>query len=583
MRFPDGVVPAPGRSEAQGDDSGAGARRIVFGLLFITTYAALIAAVATICAAGGWTIMDGLILTAFAIAAPWSVLGFWNAAIGLWLLHGVKSGLAAVAGFATVPPAPLTARTALAMTLRNEDARRAMARLAIVRDSLARAGQAQHFDFFVLSDTDDPAAAAQEEEEIARWRAGSPAPVTYRRRETNEGYKAGNLRDFCLRWGHDYTFMITLDADSLMTGETIVQLVRIGEARPRIGILQSLVAGMPAQSAFARIFQFGMRHGMRPYTMGSAWWSADCGPYWGHNALVRIAPFLSLCDLPRAPGKPPLLSHDQVEAVLMRRGGYEVRVLPVETGSYEDNPPTLAEFTRRDLRWCQGNMQYWRLLGLPGLKPVSRLQLAIAILMFLSVPAFTALIALAALKPFDGEAPGVFPAALAIVTYGAFMVMNLAPKLAGYIDIAITPGAPARYGGGLRFALGCITELAFSFLLAAATTFRTTLFMIAMMFGRTIGWRHQERDAHALSFVTAMTMLWPQLVFGIVILAMMARGAPAMIPYALPLTLGYLVAVPFAMLTASPKVGRWLARGRICAIPEEIDMPAEIAAVETLR
>ena len=164
--------------------------------------------------------------------------------------------------------------------------------------------------------------------------------------------------------------MLPLDADSLMSGEQVVRLARMMQAHPKIGILQSLVVGMPSKSAFARIFQFGMRHGMRSYTMGQAWWVGDCGPFWGHNAVVRIKPFHEQCDLPILPGAPPLgghvLCHDQVEATLMRRAGYEVRVLPEERGSWEENPPTMLEFARRDVRWCQGNMQYLKLLDLPG-------------------------------------------------------------------------------------------------------------------------------------------------------------------------------------------------------------------------
>ena len=167
--------------------------------------------------------------------------------------------------------------------------------------------------------------------------------------------------------------MLPLDADSLMSGKTIVSLVRMMQAHPRLGILQSLVVGMPSTSAFARMFQFGMRHGMRSYTMGQAWWVGDCGPFWGHNAVVRIKPFIENCELPMLPGKPPLggqvLSHDQVEATLMRRAGYEVRVLPVEDGSWEENPPTMLDFAQRDVRWCQGNMQYVKLLGTSGPLP----------------------------------------------------------------------------------------------------------------------------------------------------------------------------------------------------------------------
>src|SRR5690606_28224825 len=199
---------------------------------------------------------------------------------------------------------------------------------------------------------------------------------------------AGNIRDFCERWGRDHTFAIVLDADSLMTAEAMLRLVRVMQRHPNIGILQTLVTGLPSASAFARIFQFGMRLGMRSYTLGAASWQGDCGPYWGHNAILRLQPFIVHCRLPLLPGKPPLggyvLSHDQIEAALMRRAGYEVRVLADEGGSWEENPPTLTEFIRRDLRWCQGNMQYFRFLGLPKLAPVSRCQIALAIAMYLS-------------------------------------------------------------------------------------------------------------------------------------------------------------------------------------------------------
>ena len=179
-----------------------------------------------------------------------------------------------------------------------------------------------------------------------------------------------------------------------------------------------------------------MRHGMRSYTMGQAWWVGDCGPFWGHNALVRIKPFHEQCDLPILPGKPPLgghvLSHDQVEATLMRRAGYEVRVLPEERGSWEENPPTMLEFARRDVRWCQGNMQYLKLLDLPGLYPMSRFQLVWAILMFIGIPAWTLMIALLPVARLEGarrrrlSRPGS-----PIGLYLTFFAMYLMPKIAG--------------------------------------------------------------------------------------------------------------------------------------------------------
>ena len=551
-------------------------------------YVALLVWLAQILGAGGWSVIDVLIFACFALAAPWSVLGVWNALLGLWLLRR-GDAMEAVAPFAKAGdlPTPLAVSTAILMTLRNEDPARAFARLETVKASLDATGEGALFSYYVLSDTDDAHVSAREAAAFAAWRAragADAAKLFYRRRVTNEGFKAGNLRDFCARWGQDHEFMIPLDADSLMSGETILRLVRIGQAHPKLGILQSLVVGAPSQAAFARLFQFGMRHGMRPYTMGGAWWAGDCGPFWGHNALVRIAPFANDCHLPELPGKPPLggqiLSHDQVEAVLMRRAGYEARVLPIECGSYEDNPPTLLEFTRRDLRWCQGNMQYLKLLRLKDIRPMSRFQLIWAIMMFMGVPAWTAIILLGALKPFDGEDMALFPAASAAGLYCTFLLMYLAPKLAGFIDIALTPGEMTRYGGALRFSAGCLVELAFSFLLGAATTLRTTLFMIGLLFGRSVIWNGQARDAHALSYATAFAGLWPQTLFGVALFVVTGLTAPKLLLWSLPLTLGYVLAVPFAVLTASPTLGRFLARLKLCALPEEIAQPAILKALD---
>lgn len=564
-------------------------RRLAMAALNIGSFLILAVLMARLLGQGGWTVLDGLMMLSFLVAAPWSVLGFWNAAVGLWLLHGVKDGLERVAPFVAAgeTDAPIVARTAILMTLRNEDPARAFARLRAVEASLARTGQGAHFAFFVLSDTQNEHVARQEEKAVAHWRTASAHPerIFYRRRAENTGFKAGNLRDFCARWGGDYEFMLPLDADSLMDGATILKLVRIMQAYPKLGLLQSLVVGAPSDSAFARLFQFGMRHGMRSYTMGSAFWAGDCGPFWGHNALVRIKPFAEHCHLPVIPGGKPfgghVLSHDQVEAVLMRRAGYEVRVLPLETGSWEDNPPTVLEFTGRDLRWCQGNLQYLKLFPLlPKLLPMNLFQLVWAVLMFIGIPGWTIMLACAALKPFDSDLASGFDAPLAAALYGIFLLMYLAPKLAGFLDILLTKGAVARYGGQLRFAAGCIAELIFSFLLGAIATFRVAIFMVGLLFGKSVIWNGQARDAHRLPWSVALAGLWPQTLFGIVLTALMAVGAPSLILWSLPLVAGFWLAIPFAVISSDPALGRAFARIGLCALPEELAVPQELHDIQ---
>jgi membrane glycosyltransferase len=326
-----------------------------------------------------------------------------------------------------------------------------------------------------------------------------------------------------------------------------------------------------------------MRHSMRAYTVGSAWWIGDCGPFWGHNAIVRVAPFREHCHLPVLPGGPPLggyiLSHDQVEATLMRKAGYEVCVLPEENGSWEDSPPTLFQFSTRDLRWCQGNLQYFRLLGIPGLRLMSRFQLAWAILMFVGVPAMTLMIALAPVKALDGEDVSVFPAGLALGLYLTFLLMYLSPKFAGLADVLLTPGGAARYGGFARFLTSALIEIVFSFLLGAVTTFRIVLFMAGLLFGRSVVWSGQLRDAHGVTWSTAIAGLWPSFLFGSLVCGALAVLSPITLAWSLPLTLGYLVAIPFAVATASPAFSGFLRRHRLCTVPEEIETPPEVAAV----
>ncbi|MEQ1670101.1 MAG: glucans biosynthesis glucosyltransferase MdoH [Hyphomicrobium sp.] len=569
-------IDAPSLSSPAGLQANAtlNGRRAVVLAINLLTWGLLLFWMASILATGGWTAADWVIFTCFVI--------------GLWQLSRGRAGLADVAPFLAAADglAPLATRTAVLMTLRNEDPSRALLRLKTVKTSLDATGEGSAFSYFILSDTDRADVAAAEERLVDTWRAvdADRNRIVYRRRTDNTGFKAGNVRDFCERWGADYELMLPLDADSLMTGGAIRALVRIMQAHPKIGILQSLVVGMPSRSAFARIFQFGMRHGMRAYTMGQAWWVGECGPYWGHNAVVRIKPFAGNCDLPILPGRPPLgghvMSHDQVEATLMRRAGFEVRVMPVEGGSYEENPPDALAFIGRDVRWCQGNMQYLKLLGLPGLKPVSRFQLVWAILMFVGIPAWTLMIALLPVAAIEAQGLADFPVASAKSLYVVFLLMYLSPKLAGLVDAVTTKGEVQRFGGGLRFGLSAAIEIVFSFLQGAVTTIRTSLFMIGLLFGKSIVWSGQKRDGDGVTWTAAVAALWPQLFFGLAVCGALYLISPTVLVWSLPLTAGYLLAIPFTVLTANPALGRFMQRHGLAGIPEDFAPPPEIASIQ---
>ncbi|MEM6745775.1 MAG: glucans biosynthesis glucosyltransferase MdoH, partial [Pseudomonadota bacterium] len=549
-------------------------RRILAATLNLTGLAAVLWGAAQVFGHGGWSVTDAVIVGCVAVGAPWTIMGVVNALLGLWLLHGARDGLGAAAPHmeAGESEAPLRERIAVLMFLRNEAPDRALARLAEVRRGLDATGQGRAFDLFVLSDTDDAEIAAEEAAAMRRWaprlRGPDGRPAVYRRREVNSAFKAGNVRDWLRRWGGGYDLFLPLDSDSLMGGETVARLARIAQAHPRIGILQSLVVGAPAVSGFARVFQFGMRAGMRSFTLGAAWWHGDCGPYWGHNALVRTRPFRLGCGLPQLPGKGPLagpvLSHDQIEAALMRRAGYEVRVVPVESESYEDNPPTLMDFTRRDLRWCQGNMQYWGLLGLRGLKPMSRFQVFSAIAMYFGAPAWMLMTAAAAAKIVIGET-GDVNLAFGLAMFVIMFAMSLVPKIAGWIDVALTPGGVARYGGAARFAGGALIETAFSILMAPMVALRVTIFLVGLLFGKTMHWSGQNRDAYSVTWGDAWRGLWPQTLAGLSLTALIAATVPGALPWAAPVLAGLSLSVPFAVLTASAGFDRALSALGLCA------------------
>ncbi|MBV9557953.1 MAG: glucans biosynthesis glucosyltransferase MdoH [Pseudolabrys sp.] len=559
------------------------ARRILVGALNVITAASLLGLAGFALSPGGWEPIDWALLLMFAATLPWTVVGFWNAAIGLFIMRLCRDPIAAVmpAAKRVRGDEPVTASTAILLCIRDEPPARIARNLEPMLAGLAEMGAALKFHVYVLSDTSSPGIAAAEEESFGaltrKWQGR--IGLTYRRRARNVGYKAGNIRDFCERWGASHDFAIVLDADSFMTARGMLQLVRIMQSDARLGIVQSLVVGMPSTSAFARIFQFGMRLGMRSYTLGSAWWQGDCGPYWGHNALIRIAPFMAHCRLPTL-GSGHVLSHDQLEAVLMRRAGYEVRVLPEEGESFEQNPPTLIEFTRRDLRWCQGNMQYWDFLRLPGLAAVSRYQLIFAILMFLGSPAWIALLLIGSVAAALSPTPGDFMRSDAGLSLLALVLaMWFAPNIATIVDVLTRAKLRFLFGGAVRFSLSFLLTVVFVVLVAPIMWVSHTLFLARLLRGRTIGWGAQTRDEHAVTWSVALRQFWPHTLIGLAPLLLLGLAAPSSLPYALLIAGGPLLSIPLAVVTAAPAVGRALVVMGIDRLPEEIVPPPELRAL----
>jgi membrane glycosyltransferase len=559
----------------------------MLGLIGTTVLAATALMVWTL-SPGGLDWIDLAIIGCFAMTLTWSVLGFWNAVIGLWLMRTATDPATRV--FPDLAAAddrsPIRSRTAILSCIRNEDAATVARNLDRMAEELVEAGVADHFDLHILSDSSWEECIEAEARCVQRLRTrwNGLLKIHYRRRDDNPGYKAGNIREFCGRCGDDYDFALVLDADSLMSVDAVLRMVRTLQQQPQVGILQSLVAGLPSPSAFARPFQFGMRLGLRSFSIGSAWWQADAGPCWGHNALLRLRPFIDHCALPGPRGRGPLsgwlLSHDQPEAALMRRAGYEVRVMLIDDGSWEENPPTLTEFIRRDLRWCQGNLQYFRLLGLPGLLPVSRVQLLIAMMMFISSAFWVALTLLGLLRiGLGGDGGPIFLPGPGLALFSLIMLMVFAPKLASIADLLADAGARRRYGGSFRLLAGSLAEAAFSTLLAPIMAIAHCVFMTGLLFGRALVWGVQRRALHRVTLVEAVRRLWPQTLFGAAACGWLVLAAPGGALIISPFFLGALLAVPLAMATSLPALGRFTAWIGLWRTPDEVAPAPTVAGL----
>jgi len=564
-------------------------RALTFFAALGLTMAALLWLAVVALSPGGFGLVDLILVVLFAITLPWYVIGFWNATIGLIIMRFARDPVAAVTPVVgrVRDDAPITTSTAILLCIRNEPPERVAQLLVPMLDGLVVRGVGDRFHLYLLSDSDVPEIAAAEDAWFAAlahaWQG--QVALTYRRRTDNAGFKAGNIADFCARWGKDHDFAIVLDADSVMTVDLVLKLVRIMQRDPQLGILQSLVIGMPSASAFARIFQFGMRLGMRSYTIGSAWWQGDCGPYWGHNAIVRLAPFIAYCDLPvLAEGalvKGHVLSHDQIEAVLMRKAGYAVRVLAEEGSSFEQNPPTLVEFIRRDLRWCQGNMQYWQFVRMPGLMPLSRYQLAFAILMFVGSPAWIGLLLIASAAVAAAPSPADFmrwDAGIALL--GLVLAMWFAPNIATVIDVLARKELRRLFGGAARFVASFALTILFVILVTPIMWASHTLFLSRLLTGRTVGWGAQTRDDHAVPWSLAVAHFWPQTLIGLAPVLLLACTAPSALPYALLIAGGPLLSIPLAVVTAQPALGRALIALGLDRLPEETAPPPELRALK---
>lgn len=546
------------------------ARRRLVGLTMLGVTAGLVALLGQVLAPAGWTFPKLAMLIGLLGTAPWTGLCLANGLIGFAVLLSASKPVAL--GVASDPP-PM----AVAMAVRNENLAPALTRLCHLLDALTSGCPDWTVAAFVLSDTTDPQALATEDRALAALCDADRARIRYRRRADNTGFKAGNIMDFLDRGAAGFDLMLVLDADLSMSAAAVLRLARMMQADFGLGIVQHLTVGEPATSPFGRLFQYGMRAGMRTWAAGQNWWQGDEGPYWGHNAMIRIAPFRAHARLPLLPGGVHILSHDQVEAALLRGAGWGVRVLADEDGSFEVFPPALPEHLGRELRWLAGNLQYRNLLRLNGLRPMGRWQLLQAILLFSGAP-FQVLFLCGAAAAAVTDHISPFPARAALLLTLAWSGALYVPKLLGYLEVLVSRAKRARYGGAARFLAGVLTETVFTLIYDAITPMSKTVAIVRLMLGARPGWAAQNRLDRGVGWVEAVRLCWPHTLLGITVFAAFACAGWRAVLWALPFAGGLLIAVPFAMITADQRLGCWLRRYGIAAVPEEIARDVEGAA-----
>jgi membrane glycosyltransferase len=560
-------------------------RRVVFFLLFIVTSALMLWLLDQTLNHYFPTLIRWTLIALFSLTLPWMVIGFWNAIIGFLICLVVKEPLSLIlpANLQNCEDCSLNSSTALLFCIRNEDAGRVVRNLEIMIASLIKAGSEKYFHVYILSDSTTESIRQSEGRlfEKLNHEYGTQINIVYRCRETNEGYKAGNIANFCQQYGKLHDFAITLDADSFITAAAMARLVKMMQSDQQLGILQGLVIGLPSSSAFTRLFQYGMRLGMRSYTMGSAWWQSDFGPYWGHNAIIRLEPFMQHCQLSEiktATGyMKQILSHDLVEAVLMRRAGFEVRVYPCEDSSWEENPPTLSEYMRRDLRWCEGNLQYINLVMLPNLKFISRAQLTLAIFMFLGSPAWILMMVICTLS--IAIFPSVRDTANGIYFYPYIwltLLMWYLPKVAGALNVLISTKESRRFGGRWRFSISLVLETIFSLLMTPIAWLNHTIFMMRFTFSRQGNWATQTRDTHTVNISYAIKQFWPHTVIGIALILTLYFSYKSTTLFGLLFFGGLLLSIPLAVITSQAWLGNLMMKYKLLSSPEEIVTPEEL-------
>lgn len=573
-------------------------RRALLALLVLAQTAVAGWSLARTFPAPQMTNLEVAVVAIFAILFAWISFSFWANVAGFWMLWRKRKNYP-IADLGATTQA-LSSRTAVAMPICNEDVPRCFAGIAAIHQSLAQTGQLDKFDFYILSDTGDRARQMEEEREWEQTcrMLGAFGKIFYRHRRNNIKRKSGNIADFLRRWGRNYDYLIVLDADSLMSGELIVRLARAMEVSPQVGIIQTAPTIVNRESLFARVQQFASRVYGPLFSASLHYWQLGESYYWGHNAIIRVAPFVKHCGLARLPGHAPLggeiLSHDFVEAALMGRAGWEVWLAHDLTGSYEESPPNILDELKRDRRWCQGNLQHLRLLAGDGIRFGHRAIMSMGIMAYASALLWALFLLLSSVEVivqsvtppvYFSHRPSLFPLwpiwhpeiTLALLTTtGVLLVL---PKFLSFALILRNHQA-AGYGGALRLALGIALEIIFSTLMAPLRMWFHSKYVLLTLLGRPIKWLAQRRNGSETDWREAARRHGLSTAAALVLMAGAFYWNAALAWWLLPVTASLLVAIPLSVASSRVALGAALKRWRLFGIPEESRPPPVVEGLE---
>jgi membrane glycosyltransferase len=535
------------------------------------------------------------ILALFVILFGWISAGFWTAMAG-FVVQAIGRDSFAISRTASTGALDAKARVAVVMPICNEDVVRVYAGLRATCESIAARPEAAHFDFYVLSDTGNPEVRVAETAAWLQLRRvlGDSMRLYYRWRQHRIKRKSGNIADFCRRWGADYRYMVILDADSVMSGACLAQLLRIMEANPNAGIVQTAPHAAGRETLHARIQQFAAGAYGPLFTAGLHFWQLGEAHYWGHNAIIRVAPFMRHCALGRLPGDGSLsgeiLSHDFVEAALMRRAGWAVWIAYDLPGSYEEMPPNLIDELTRDRRWCQGNLMNFRLLALKGLHPAHRAVFAIGAMAYVSAPLWflslvlgTALLAVHTLTvpTYFTQPHQLFPLwpewhpdwALALFSTTALMLFL--PKFLSALTFALR-GKAREFGGAMGLLASILAEMLVSMLLAPIRMLFHTQFVITALMGWRVRWKSPPRADAETGWLQAIQRHGLHTLIGVAWAGFVYWLDPKFLYWMLPVAGALILSIPISVFTSRVSPGRRARARGLFLIPEELAPPEEI-------